>query len=137
MSEERTYIDYIRDIVNEINRIENFVKDLSYDEFVKDEKTIYAVIRCFEVIGEAAKNIPKQIRDKHSLFPWKRIAGMRDKLIHEYFGVDYQTLWQTIKKRIPEIKPSLDNMLNDMEDSKRSESQKKANNEPNEQLDRV
>jgi uncharacterized protein with HEPN domain len=118
MSKERTYIDYVRDIVNEINRIENFIKNLSYDEFVKDEKTIYAVIRCFEVMGEAAKNIPKQIRDKYSILPWKRISGMRDKLIHEYFGVDYETLWQTIKKRIPEIKPSLGTILKDMGDKK-------------------
>lgn len=65
---------------------------------------IYAVIRCFEIIGEAVKNIAQDFKDKHSDIPWSKMAGMRDKLIHSYFGVDYETLWETIKKRIPEIK---------------------------------
>jgi uncharacterized protein with HEPN domain len=107
MSKKRTYIDYFRDVVEQIEKIEIFIKDLSYDDFIKDERTVYAVIRCFEVVGEAVKNIPKELKNKYPEIPWKRISGMRDKLIHEYFGVDYQTLWETIKKRIPEIKPLL------------------------------
>lgn len=99
MPKERTYIDNVRDITSELKRVEDFTKDLSYAEFIKDEKTVYAVIRCFEIMGEAAKNIPPEIKAKYSRIPWKRIAGMRDKLIHEYFGVDYETLWQTVKKK--------------------------------------
>lgn len=76
---------------------------------------IYAVIRCFEIIGEAVKNIAQDFKDKHSDIPWSKMAGMRDKLIHSYFGVDYETLWETIKKRIPEIKPLFKNILKELE----------------------
>jgi len=69
------------------------------------------VIRSIEVIGEAAKHIPKSIRDKYPSIPWRKMAGMRDKLIHEYFGVDIKILWKTIKKDIPPLKPLMQNIL--------------------------
>lgn len=107
---KRTYVDYIKDIISELERIEEFVGNMSYEEFINDEKTIYAVVRCFEVIGEA-------IRNKYPEVPWKRIAGMRNKLIHEYFGVDYDILWETIKRRVPELKPIIYKLLKDFEES--------------------
>ena len=86
MPKGKIYVDYVKDILNEIDKINRFIKGLTYSKFVKDEKTVYAVIRCFEIMGEAAKNIPVNLRNKYPLVPWKRISGMRDKLIHEYFG---------------------------------------------------
>jgi len=107
--------DYIEDIINPMNKALQFVKGMSYDEFTKDDKTIFAVIRSLEVIGEAVKNIPETIREKYPEIPWKAMAGMRDKLIHEYFGVDLKILWDTVKKRIPKIKPLFEEMLKEIE----------------------
>jgi hypothetical protein len=70
---------------------------MSYKEFIGDKKTVNAVIRSLEVIGEAVKKIPLEIREKRPDIPWKEIAGTRDKLIHEYFGIDLQILWKTIQ----------------------------------------
>ena len=112
MSEKRIFIDSLNDILNEIDRINKFIDKMTYDEFIQDEKTIYAVVRSFEIIGEATKNIPDDIKEIYNQVPWGKISGMRNKLIHEYFGVDLETLWNTIKNRLPEIKPPILEILN-------------------------
>lgn len=109
---KRTYLDYLKDISDEFSHIGEFTKKLSYDAFAKDKKTIYAVVRSFEVIGEAVKHIPPDIKKKYPKIPWKKMAGMRDKLIHEYFGVDQRTLWETVRVRIPEVKALIVPLLN-------------------------
>ncbi|MEM3613862.1 MAG: DUF86 domain-containing protein [Nitrososphaerales archaeon] len=108
---KRDYRDYLKDIIDSINDIEDFTKNMNFEEFAKDKKTINAVVRGIEVIGEAAKHIPRSIRDKYPSIPWKKMAGMRDKMIHEYFGVDIKILWKTIKKDIPQLKPLIQNVL--------------------------
>jgi uncharacterized protein with HEPN domain len=102
--------DYINDILAEIARISEFTKGMTFDAFSMDTKTVYAVIRSFEVIGEAVKNLTDDVREKHPEIPWKRMAGMRDKLIHEYFGVSTKILWETIRNRIPELKEKLESL---------------------------
>ena len=72
------------------------------------------MIRKFEIIGEAAKQVPENVKQKYPSIPWKEMAGMRDKLIHFYFGVNYELLWQTIRNRIPEIKPVIRQILQDL-----------------------
>ncbi|MEM1562100.1 MAG: DUF86 domain-containing protein [Candidatus Bathyarchaeia archaeon] len=108
---KRDYRDYLQDILDSIKDIEDFTRNVDFEDFARDRKTINAVIRSIEVIGEAAKHIPKSIRDKYPSIPWRKMAGMRDKLIHEYFGVDIKILWKTIKKDIPPLKPLIQNIL--------------------------
>lgn len=72
------------------------------------------MIRALEVIGEAAKKIPTEIKKKYPQIPWKKMAGMRDKLIHEYFGVNIKVVWKTIKKDVPELKPKIEKMLKEI-----------------------
>ena len=98
---------YVKDILDSAEAIENFVEGMDFEKFKADDKTTSAVIRKFEIIGEAAKHVPDAIRDKYPTVPWKEMAGMRDKLIHFYMGVKYELVWQTIKDVIPQIKPVL------------------------------
>jgi len=106
---------YLRDILGAMLAIEQFVKEISLDEFKKDDKTSSAVIRKFEIIGEAAKQIPEEIRDKYPLIPWKEMAGMRDRLIHFYFGIKYDIVWHTIKDVIPQVKPAIQKILESLQ----------------------
>jgi uncharacterized protein with HEPN domain len=77
---------------------------MDYDRFAKDRKTVYAVIRALEIIGEASKNLPSPIKARYSQIPWKDMAGMRDKVIHAYFGVDLKRVWNTVNVDIPSLK---------------------------------
>lgn len=111
MIKKREISDYLSDISGFITKIEQFTKGLIYDEFVKDEKTVFAVIRAIEVIGEASKNISLDFRKKHKDLPWKEMSGTRDKLIHGYFGVDYEVIWKTIKEDLPPLKEKLEKLV--------------------------
>lgn len=84
------YRDFICDIIESIEDAIEFTKNISFEQFKSDKKTIKATIRCLEVLGEASKNIPDDIKDQYQNIPWKRMTGMRDKLIHNYFGVDLE-----------------------------------------------
>ena len=94
-----------------MEKAERFASGMSYEDFVKDEKTAFAVIRAIEVIGEAIKHIPIDFRLKYMDIPWREIAGMRDVLIQDYFGVDLETIWETVKNNIPKTKPMLIKVL--------------------------
>lgn len=108
---KREFMDYLDDIVNAMNKVEDFTKDMTYVEFIEDDKTTFAVIRALEIIGEAVKKIPSSITKQYPQIPWKDMAGMRDKLIHEYFGVKTKVVWETIKQDIPPLKPLFQRIL--------------------------
>jgi uncharacterized protein with HEPN domain len=98
------YRDYLRDMLDSFNDIAIFTDNMSFDAFKRDKKTIYAVIRCIEVIGEASKKVPRSIREKNPAVPWIQMSGMMDKMVHGYFEVDKNILWQTAKEDIPSLK---------------------------------
>jgi len=102
-------------ILEAIAKIESYTGEMSYDEFIKDGKTRDAVIRNLEIVGEAVKNIPDDIKENYPDIPWKAIAGMRDKLIHSYFGVSISIVWETIKNDLPSLKRQIECMLKEFE----------------------
>ncbi len=114
MYKNREVIDFLEDTLNAMVKAELFIAGMTYEEFLKDEKSIFAVIRAIEVIGEALKHVPPELRQKFSDIPWRDITGMRDILIHEYFGVDLETVWETVKTDIPSIKPLIVELLNNI-----------------------
>jgi len=103
MSPERVYLDYLRDVLDGLQKAHVFVADLSHEEFAKDEKTIFAVVRALEIVGEASKQIPQDVQEKYPQVPWRHMARMRDKLIHHYFGMDLNVVWRTVEEDVPEL----------------------------------
>jgi len=107
----RDYSDYLQDIIKAIDEIRDFIRGQNSESFETDRKTINAVVRSLEVIGEAAKKIPFSLKRKNPAIPWKKMAGMRDKLIHEYFGIDVGMVWKVAKEDIPKLKPMISKVV--------------------------
>lgn len=105
-------IFFLYDIKNSLIKIAKYTDEITYDFFISDDKTKDAVERNFEIIGEAVKKLPEELKSKYSHIPFKQIAGMRDKLIHDYFGVDYEIIWKTIHDKLPEFHKNIDNIIN-------------------------
>lgn len=105
---------YVTDIADALRKIETYTIGLDYERFSHDEKTIDAVLRNLEVIGEAVKNMPDEMREKHPEIAWKAAAGMRDRLIHEYFGVSVRMVWETVKHDLPAFGSGVEKVLKEM-----------------------
>ena len=106
---------YLKDMLAAIDAIDEFTEGMSLEAFQADDKTVSAVIRKLEVIGEAVKQIPDDLRTKWPGIPWKEMAGMRDKLIHFYFGVDHELVWKAVKHRLPRIRSEIQKMSSELE----------------------
>ncbi|MDQ0298439.1 uncharacterized protein with HEPN domain [Salibacterium salarium] len=102
---------YLEDMLACINKIEKYTLGISSEEFDQNQLLIDAVVRNLEVIGEAAKHVPQEIRQKYSLIPWKNIIGLRNILIHEYFGIDEQIVWEIITTDLKKIKPLMQQII--------------------------
>ena len=105
---------FLEDILECIDRIEGYTKDLSYDEFIDKQMVIDAVVRNLEIIGEASKNIKEDTRKSYSSIPWNRMIGLRNIIAHGYFGVDLSIVWEIIKKNLPDTKPSIVEMYGNL-----------------------
>lgn len=103
---------FLQHIIESIELIEDYVRNLSEDEFLSSVRIQDAVFRRFEIIGEATKNISNDLKEKSFYIPWQKMAGMRNKLIHEYFGVDSELVWQTIKEFLPIAKKDIVELIN-------------------------
>ncbi|MBC7330833.1 MAG: DUF86 domain-containing protein [Synergistetes bacterium] len=95
---------YLEHILQECEFLIEESKEIGFEDFIKNPVLMRAFVRSLEVIGEAVKNLPAEFREKYPEIPWKEIAGMRNKLIHEYFGVNYKIVWKTIEREIPSLK---------------------------------
>lgn len=103
----RSNIEYLKHAIDEIDFLEKQVLDITEDRFMRDELIQHAFTRSLEIIGEAVKQIPDEIRNKYSNIDWRSYAGFRDKLIHHYFGVDYALVWDVVINELPELKKKL------------------------------
>jgi uncharacterized protein with HEPN domain len=108
---KRTENLYLNDILEAMKKIEKYMGSITFDEFSRDIMLVDAVIRNFEIIGEAAKQISSETKKENVQIQWREMAGMRDKLAHEYFGVDTEILWKTAKQRLPVLKPQIQELL--------------------------
>lgn len=103
--------DYLKDIREALKRIVSYRGIISYDEFLQDYKTQDATVRNLEIVGEAAKNITERFKQEHPQIPWHELAGVRDRLIHHYFGVNYDIVWGIITEEVPKLIKEIDKIL--------------------------
>ena len=109
--ENRTYKMYLDDILLSINRITEYTEGFTFADFKKDYKTVDAVIRNFEIIGEAAKNLSTEIKERYTNVPWSEMYLLRNRVSHEYFGVDYEIIWDIAINYLPENKNQIEAII--------------------------
>jgi len=106
----------LKDILEAVGRIERYLGSMTESEFLQNTEKQDAVIRNLEIIGEAARNLPSDFKQHHSQVQWASIAGMRDRLIHQYFGVNWTILWDVVQNKLPELRRHVEQILQDEED---------------------
>ena len=103
----------LEDMIESINKIERYTKGLSKDDFQKDEMRLDAVVRNFEIIGEAANRLSQEIHEKYPEVEWRRMVGFRNRIVHEYFGIDVDILWSIIENNLGDLKNQISKIIED------------------------
>ena len=114
MRGKRIIIDYVQDMYDNALKAMQFTSDMDFETFERNEQVQYAVVRALEIVGEAAKQIPGETQQEYPQIPWRSVTGMRNKLIHAYFGVDLFVVWRTVKEDLPTLAAQLKNMRDEM-----------------------
>lgn len=107
------FLDYVEDILDAMEKAEILLEDVSYNHFEEDFRINFAVVRALEIIGEATKRLPMEVREAYPEIPWRGMAGMRDRIIHGYDKVELHIVWDVVKDDIPELKPKIRSILRD------------------------
>jgi len=115
MKQKREYTDYLQDILDAAQKAEQFMAGMDMAAFEGDAKTSFAVVRALETIGEATKHIPASVRRRYPEVPWHAMAGMRDKVIHDYLGVNLQRVYETVKQDVPSLQSAIARILTQLE----------------------
>lgn len=116
-SEEREYILYLEDMLESIYFIAEYIENLNFDSFKRNRKTADAVVRNLEIIGEAAKNIPQTIKEENIEMPWRQMYGLRNLIIHKYFGLDYEIIWDIVYIKLPKNKLKLEDITSNIKNN--------------------
>ncbi|MBI4824903.1 MAG: DUF86 domain-containing protein [Nitrospirae bacterium] len=107
----RNYLLYLEDIFTSASKILNYAGDMPYEGLIIDAMRLEAIVRNFEIIGEAASKLPQDIKDKYPFIEWRKISDFRNVLAHEYFGIDYEMMWEIIKDKLPALLDSMKTII--------------------------
>lgn len=113
------FLDFVEDILDAMNKAESLLEGINFSQFEADYRINFAIVRALEIIGEATKRLPDDLRQRYPDVPWKGMSGMRDRIIHGYDNVDLEIVWDVVKRDIPQIKPKIEKILIDYEGKNR------------------
>jgi uncharacterized protein with HEPN domain len=113
---KRNHLIFLEDILESMNRIETYLTGVTYKQFIENQLLIDATIRNLEVIGEASKYIPEEIKERYPMVPWRKMTGLRNILIHEYFGIDEENVWEIASNNLPQTKQEIEKVIKELKE---------------------
>lgn len=122
MKHKRTQVDYLLDILDNVEKAQRFIEGVTQEDFEANDEKVYAVVHALQTIGEAARHVPNSLRQRYAAVDWDDVVGMRDIVIHEYFGVDLDIIWRTVQKDLVPLETLVKKMLSDLGEQSKSDS---------------